>query len=223
MLGENMKKSTMILTFSFILLMNFSSILAISIVNCTSNDKIWECELDKTCNCIISGTCTNGNLLVYHKNITTLLCSPKINDSIASIEWENCKNPTGYVNIRADCDEGQSDQETILLFAPTTTTTTTIITTTTRRTTTTRATTTTIQIPTQRACPYECCVDEPGYRDKYCSPGLTCCPDHTCKKSCEGGLSSKIIFWVALAAIIPIVLFLLYVWKGKASENIAGF
>ncbi len=216
-----MKKILLIIT--LIILLSLTSVFSLSITTCKSGDLDWECELDKICNCTISGTCTDGNLLVYDNNITNPLCSPTISNSSANIDWNNCSNPSGEVNVRADCSEAQSEEETILLFGAITTTSTTIRTTTTIITTTTRLTTTTIQIPAKQVCPYECCINMPEYNSKYCPQGLMCCPDHTCKKSCEAGTSSRLILWIVLAAMIPIVLFLLYIWKGKSSENIAEF
>ena len=70
----------------------------------------------------------------------------------------------------------------------------------------------------KRPCPYECCIDMPGYEYKYCPSGLACC-DHLCKESCKPSgfnISKSLIFWVLLASILPIVAFLIFIWKKNA-------
>lgn len=40
------------------------------------------------------------------------------------------------------------------------------------------------QVQEDLPCPYDCCVNYPGYRDRPCPEGQLCCPDHTCKVDC---------------------------------------
>lgn len=118
---------------------------SIDITTCKSGTTDWSCNSDKTCACTISGTCTNGFLLVYKDTISNLLCSPTISGTSASINWNACGNPTGSVGARADCDQGQSVDKTINIVQATTTTsstTTSTSTTTTHPTTTSSSTTT---------------------------------------------------------------------------------
>ena len=125
-----------------IFLMNSSLVLSLEVENCQSNDEDWECELDEICICEIDGTCTDGNLLVYEDDLDNVLCIPEIKNKKAEFSFDSCGSPTGKVRVRADCDEGQSDEENLdVVFYGTIPTTTK--TTTTRRATTTRATTTT--------------------------------------------------------------------------------
>jgi len=78
-----------------------------------------------------------------------------------------------------------------------------------------------------KTCPYECCIDMPGYEYKYCPSGLSCC-DHLCKESCESSssgfnISKSLIFWILLASILPIIAFLIFIWKKNADSNIPEY
>ncbi len=122
-----------------ILLFGFSLVLAVDIDSCKSYGKDnWHCQDDDICICEFSGDCTDGRLLVYETDIRTLFCMPKIVDGYADINWGNCDYPTGEVKVRADCEEGQSEERTIELVSgndngngngdtTTTTTSTTIV------------------------------------------------------------------------------------------------
>jgi len=41
------------------------------------------------------------------------------------------------------------------------------------------------KIPEKQTCPYECCISETNYIDRYCTSGNVCCADHTCKINCN--------------------------------------
>lgn len=76
-----------------------------------------------------------------------------------------------------------------------------------------------------KTCPYECCIDMPGYEYKYCPSGLACC-DNLCKESCKSSgfkISKSLIFWVLLASILPIVAFLIFIWRKNADSNIPEY
>ena len=129
-------KRLMIFTISLLIFI-FGSVYAVSVLNCRSyGDSNWDCEKDETCVCEIVGDCTDGDLLVYRHDITNLLCAPEISGSSVSILWENCGNPLGDVQVRADCEEDQSAQRNIRIYdvsggsgvtTTSTTTTTTIM------------------------------------------------------------------------------------------------
>jgi len=87
---------------------------SINIDKCYSEGtRDWECYNDDICICKISGSCSNGRLLVYETDIRTLLCAPKIVNGFADIVWDDCFNPTGSIKIMSDCDEGQTDERTV--------------------------------------------------------------------------------------------------------------
>lgn len=212
-----MLKKIFLIAFLLLLAVSYSSALEIS--SCRSGDDEWVCQTDKICVCKISGDCTNGNLFVYNTSFLTPLCLPKINNGLVNIEWDQCQSPTKQVKVRANCDEGQSLERIVQLTeaAATTTSSTTRATTTTlattSSTTSTRATTTTLA-----TCPYQCCVNEPGYLDKSCEEGFECCPSdmggRECKKSCfeteEKKRSSGLFIIIAIVGLIVIVGLVLY-------------
>jgi len=184
------------------------STLALTIETCSSNGNDWECEEGKICTCEILGDCTGGNLLVYKESIDNLLCAPPIVGGIVEIDWDYCENPEGTVKIIADCNEGQSEEELISIISVGTTTTTTL-----------PEETTTVEI-IKRECPYECCVDEPYYYDKYCDVGFECV-DNFCVSTEEkkfeeeeGGIGGKIL--VVFILIVIVVIFVL-MFRRRAS------
>ena len=76
-----------------------------------------------------------------------------------------------------------------------------------------------------KTCPYECCMDMPGYEYKYCSSGLACC-DNLCKESCKSSgfnISKSLMFWVLLASILPIAAFLIFIWRKNADSNVPEY
>ena len=213
-----MEKYMMVLTLMTIFLLTFPLVFSLEVENCASNDEDWECELDETCFCEIEGDCTNGNLLVYKYDISNLLCMPEIEDNEVEFSLDSCGSPTGKVKVRADCDEGQSDEEKldVIVFQP-------IITTTEETTTTieeTSTTTTTIEEELE-PCPldYECCEDEYPYEDELCPVGMECI-DHVCveEEAPEGGFNYGLIAGIL---VVIIVVFLIYSFfikkKGKMS------
>lgn len=206
-----------------IFLLNFSLVFSLEVESCKSNNDNWECEEDEICVCKIDGTCTDGVLLVYDDDISDMLCMPEIKSKKAEFTWDSCGNPIGEVKVRADCDEGQSDEEDleVIEFYIDRTTTTTVITTT-RRTTTTGVATT---IDGLEPCPdeYECCEDEYPYEDMRCPIGEECCPDHVCREDCyqDGGPGGP-NYWLVFGIIIVIIaVFLVYFFfikkRGKMS------
>ena len=130
-----------------VILLSISVASAISIEYCRSDTENWLCNIDETCECRVLGTCTNGNLVVYESNPNNPLCLPRIlPNGIVSIDWYACPAELGILNIKADCNEGQSAEYGLILEqapASTTSTTTTSTTTTSSTTTTIRKTTTT--------------------------------------------------------------------------------
>jgi len=107
-----------LLLFMVILLISTPLVLSLNIEECHSaGDSNWNCEDSDVCTCRISGSCTDGRLLVYEGDIRNLLCMPKIVNGYSDIIWGNCMNPTDEIQVRADCVEGQSSEKTIDIFA----------------------------------------------------------------------------------------------------------
>ena len=173
-----MKKLIMFLMFVFIFLINLTPALSIDVTSCKSNGINWLCEQGKVCTCEISGTCSNGNLLVYEDDISNPLCSPQISDGVASIKWENCNTTKDSVKTRADCNEGQSPEERIIISAAITTTT--VLGTTTVPETTIPPTTTLPGMCGDGYCEYEDyeCLEGYEHCDEYddeCELNEKCC------------------------------------------------
>ena len=139
-----------ILLLAFILIVP-TIVFSVSITDCTSGYSSWTCESGSICKCTISGSCTDGNLLVYKTSVSNLLCCPSIINSIARIDWKNCGSPMGQVRVRADCEEGQSSEKIILITSkPSYTTTSTYMLTTSSMA---HTTTTTVQAPSSSGKP----------------------------------------------------------------------
>lgn len=78
----------------------------------------------------------------------------------------------------------------------------------------------------EEACPFDCCVDMPGYEYKYCPSGLKCC-EHLCKETCEPKsdftLLKSIIFWVIVAALVPLIAFIIFVFRRNSLVNVPEY
>lgn len=171
---------------------------ALDILGCSSHRESWKCEIGNDCICVISGNCTNGSLLVYQEDIRSLLCSPQISEGIARIDLEFCE-AIYYRNlkVKADCDEGMSQEKIITIIPKSEVISTTLPSTLNLTTTIAQRVTTTI------SC---------GLRGQYCGPGraaccsgLVCCPDSVCRESCESeGL--KIDIWLVIIGAISVLI-----------------
>lgn len=75
-----------------------------------------------------------------------------------------------------------------------------------------------------KTCPYDCCVDTPGYEYKPCRQGLICY-NNICKEAKSPGFSlpGSLIFWVVLASLLPIIAFFIFVLKKDRDQNIPEF
>jgi hypothetical protein len=73
-------------------------------------------------------------------------------------------------------------------------------------------------IQNDKICPYECCIDMPGYEYKRCSYGYKCC-DHLCKRTCDESpgreISTQLLFWIILSLGIPITAFIIFSIKTR--------
>lgn len=216
----------------FVLLI--SSVYAVSITNCRSGDKSWECEEGEICMCFISGECTDGNLLVYKSDIGDLYCAPRITGVKAEIDWNDCGNPSGEVEVIADCDEGQSFEQEIEIIEAQETVYCGI-----NGYCESKATgcksdyekcseyddecssdekCCCLKIPEKVPCPHECCSGEIDYEDKECQIGYTCV-NNVCKKTeTEGGSNTWLIIGIIIIFIIAGAAFFI-LKKGKTDEE----
>jgi hypothetical protein len=203
-----MRKNIML--FIIFLLISPNIVLSLEIDYCKSNDDNWFCEAGEICVCEISGDCTDGVLLVYEGSIKNLLCVPEIYDDQAVIDWDACGDPREWIDVRADCEEGQSDEETILvaeLVEPPIDTVQT--TSTTSRTTIDGG---------LEPCPldYDCCEGEPEYEDFPCLAGMECINNECVKYDDEdGGINYGLIIGVIVIAVIAFLVYSFYLKKGK--------
>lgn len=197
-----------------IFLLNSPLVLSLEVENCASNDEDWECALDDICECEIEGHCNHGVLLVYDDDISDMLCMPEIEDNEVEFSLDACGSPTGKVRVRADCDEGQSDEERLDVIEVVTI----ISTTTTRRTTTTtRVATTTIE-EEKDPCPidYDCCEDEYPYEDELCPIGEECI-NHECVPydQVDGeGFNYGLIAGIIVVIIVVFLIYSFFIKKG---------
>lgn len=147
---------TLSLSFSFYLTFNASFASASASLNCSSS-----CT---TGYCACSSNCTSGYFNLYPTSDCSGITMKKVIMSNNNFTFTSTYNLT-YGKILCSDDKNVSPCYVINLTAaiPTTTTTTT---------TTTSATTTTT--PLLAACPYDCCVNLPGYQTRFCSGGQTC-------------------------------------------------
>jgi len=175
----------------------------IEILGCTSGKNPWECEIGKACTCRISGTCTEGNLIVYKDNIYNTFCMPIISSGISVISLDACGVKRGEIKVRASCLEGNSIEKIISVvefltpFEP--------------------KPTTTILIPTttSRTCSEigEKCID------LECCEGLVCCDDNTCKEYCEKEDSKNFNIWILIIPLLGIfIIFIFFLLIKKKGE-----
>lgn len=181
--------------FIFLFIINLSQIsMGLEISSCSSYREAWKCEIGKDCICLIIGNCTNGVLLVYQEDIRSLICAPQIVGGLAKIDLELC-DAIYYKNlkIRADCDEGFSEEKNILIIPKIEITTTmTII-----ETTIPKILTTTLSCGLKG---HYCGIGRPS-----CCEGLICCPDYICRESCDTeGL--KIDIWLIVIGAISVLI-----------------
>ena len=212
-----MKKNIMLLVFILVFLIIPNIVLSVEIIRCKSDDTNWLCEEGEICVCKISGECTDGNLLVYEGSIENLLCLPEIDDDEAVIDWDDCENPLEWVDVRADCEEGQSEEESIyfkeIIITETTTSTTT--------TTITTIGTTTIEEELE-PCPidWECCEGELYYEDEPCPIDMECI-DHVCvpyEEVEEEGFNYGLIAGIIVVIIVVFLIYSFFIKKrGKMS------
>jgi hypothetical protein len=213
-----------LLLFSIFILFFLSSIkpvLSVEFDSCSSGGSDGFCEKYKTCICTISGECTNGNLLVYQGELSNPLCSPEIDKNSVSIDWDSCNiTKLSFINVRADCDEGQSAEKTIKLVLETTTTS--LFTTT---STTTLEETTTITNENTNTCGGNgYCEDitaecKSGYY--YCSKNNEECPEFPynekccCKPTNLGWPFKTIVVLIASAVMVGVIVFLFFTSRMK--------
>jgi hypothetical protein len=184
-----MKKIALFLIF-LLFIVNQTFSLDLEIRSCHSGRETWKCEIGEECKCFIIGNCTDGNLIVFKENITNVLCTPKIENEIAIIDWSLCGNYTGKFDVIADCEEGQSIKKTVTVVTKLTTTTTTTI--------LIPLTTTTFEIP---------CIQSGGYCGREglrCCPGLECCEDKICRKICRE--ETKLNIWLIAIGVISVLI-----------------
>ena len=120
------KVRLIVLILLFSLLLNPVLVLSVDVTSCKSGTLNWLCDRGKNCVCKVSGSCSNGNFLVYDEYLTNPICSPQIIDSAVTIDWNYCNTTKDHVKARADCDEGQSPEKMIIITGSIGTTTTTI-------------------------------------------------------------------------------------------------
>jgi hypothetical protein len=220
MLVIDMKK--FMLSFVTLLLL-LPIVYSADITSCKSGSVNWLCERGKLCTCSISGTCTNGNILVYGDYVTNVLCLPKISDKTAIIDWSYCNTTSDYVKIRVDCDEGQSSEKMIIVSGVATTATTT------RTSTTVQTTISEGVCGADGYCEItsnECVV---GYEDcnsynTECNTGeKCCCPSLTTTIPEEEGGFNYIWIVPVIVVVIAAVLFYFFFLKEREKKTKLAF
>ena len=79
-------------------LLIFSLANSLSISSCSSGDDDWECEYGEECVCEISGTCTDGIVLVMNED-DDIICAPSVDDDEFEIDWDICETNDDEIKI----------------------------------------------------------------------------------------------------------------------------
>lgn len=231
---SNMGKLLLFSIFILFFLSSIKSVLSVEIVSCKSGAEDGVCEKYNECICTISSQCTNGNLLVYQRELNNPLCSPEIVGNSVSIGWYSCNiTQLLFVNVRADCDEGQSAEKTIKLFVLETTTVSETTTTPPIETTTLEEeTTTTVTDETANTCGVnghceDSTTDESS--ETVCQGGYEYCPEYNeecpdtyneiccCEKN--GGPDFTFIILIGLAVMVGIIVLLFFITRMKKDTS----
>lgn len=181
-----------------ILRMFFISIFLASIVNaqqieiteCSSGKEPWTCYRNELCICRISGTCTDGILMIYKDSIQDAFCLPSIEKGISAIYLDDCNIQIGEVKVKAFCSEGNSVEKTIRVLEKVVE----------------AKTTTTIPLK-ENTTTRECSKVGDSCAYQNCCEGLHCCEDMICKEVCEEE-NRETNFWII---IIPIILLIIVI------------
>ncbi len=208
--------------------------LALDITGCKSDSTNWLCDRSDLCICEISGTCTNGNILLYENDVSNLLCAPQISDSKAYIDWSLCDTTLDSLKIVADCNEGQSTERMIILtgVASTVSTTTSI-------SGTTQSTAgTTIQTTIEytgmcgsdgycESADNDCLTDYtdcPEYENECNTGEKCCCPPSGPTTTIKGDKGGFNFLWIIpiIIVIIAVVIYFLFI-RGKERQTILTF
>lgn len=156
---------------------------------------------DCYCNVI---ECPNGTVSVY-TTLCTGIPAEKLAFTNNSLTWSNAQAMTYYFQIY--CDSGNISNCTkvdLSSFVTTTTTTT---------------------IPQETTCPYDCCVGETNYIDKYCPEGYDCVNNQCIGSSTTETTTSSQGFQInysivgILAIVIIAAIFVFYFFKGRKPED----
>ena len=201
---SNFKLITIVLLFllaNFLFL--FSETFALDCTNCYPG----------TCICNIT-ECSSGTLDVY----TTLCAGIPIKEFIFannSFNWTSSQAKNYY--LQAYCDSGIKStcvNVNLTSFAIITTTTTT--------------TTTTTLTPQKTDCPYDCCVGEENYFNRYCPAGYDCINNQcissaTSETATQGNqgyqINYSIVGIVAIVIIAAVFLYYFFTGKKKPAED----
>ncbi len=161
------------------------------------------------CSCTVS-ECANGTLDVY----TAACTGTPVKEFVftnGSFIWTSARTMNYYLQVY--CDSGiissciNLNLTSYLITATTTTTTTT---------------TTTFQ---KTGCPYDCCVGEFSYLDKYCPEGSVCTNNQCIGSSTTSETVSNQGFQInysivgILAIVIIAAVFVFYFFKGRKPED----
>lgn len=209
--------------------------LSLDITSCKSGSTNWLCDRGHLCACEISGTCNNGNVLLYENDISNILCAPQIANNKANIDWSLCNTTLDSVRIIADCNEGQSLERMIILSGATTSTITSTSGTTSAGTTA-GSTTTQTTIEYTGMCgsdgycektENECLTDytECSENDNECNTGeKCCCPPSGTTTTTKGDKSGFNFLWIIPVIIVVIAVAIYFIFiRGRERQTILSF
>lgn len=155
------------------------------------------------CVCYIS-ECPTGTLSVYSTNCTGIPKKEFI-FSNSTFVWTSALAQNYY--FKAYCDNGNSSSCTKVNLTTSVTTTTTTTTTTT---------------PSLSSCLYDCCIDQPGFYNKYCNPGYDCvnsqCVAQTSTATPSQGFQINYSLVGIVVIIVVFAVFIYYFLKGRAKK-----
>jgi len=174
------------------------------------------CQLG-SCFCNVT-ECSTGSLEVYSSNCTGIPIKEFI-FSNSSFNWTSAK-ALNY-NFLVYCDSGTKSNCTnvnLTAYAANVTTTTTSTTIHTTSSTTTAAS-------LKDTCPYDCCVGDPNYFNKYCSEGSDCV-NNQCVSSSTTAQSSGIQINYSLVGLVAVailvIVFLFYFFAMRKPKDSWG-
>lgn len=165
-----------------------------------------DCIAKTKCTCDISD-CDAGVFRVYTKSGCSGTPTSELDFSNGQVTWT--PNQGGNFYAKTICSNKVQSECSEIAVSKLQTTTTTI-----RETTTTIETTTTTVLA---SCPYECCIDEPYYKTKFCSDTAASCQNNICVKPGPIINFSIIAIVVVILIVVLVAVYLFFSFRDRST------